>query len=83
MAPSAASCSIPGTDCADDAGEFLEAQDRFAQVHIAPADTAMERRLEGALGRKVTINGNAFAAHTRHHRRPMVVIAEQLSVIKR
>lgn len=70
---------LPAADCAEDSGEFADRADRFTQVQLASPDRATERALRRAVGRRVTVRGTAIAAHTRHHRRPVVLTVESWS----
>ncbi len=71
---------LPGPVCIDDGGEFANPADRFGRVHVSAVNDRLLRRLRRALGRTVTVRGEGFAAHTRHHRAPLVLIADQITV---
>ena len=71
---------LPSPDCADDGGDYADATEKFTQVQVASVDPRIHKALKRAAGSKVTVSGTALAAHTRHHRRPVVVMVDQLKV---
>jgi len=70
---------LPKPTCIDDGGEFADPGAQFAQVQVAGTNSATERTLRKSVGRKVEVSGKAFAAHTRHHHRPMVVLVDRVT----
>ena len=71
---------LPSAICVDDGGEFADPAERFTQVHVSATNDKLLRVLRKASGRKVTVTGDGFAAHTRHHHRPLVVLADRITV---
>jgi hypothetical protein len=71
---------LPSPVCVDDGGDFADPAKKFAQVHVSGTNDKMLRALRKAVGRRVTVSGEGFAAHTRHHHRPLVVLADQITV---
>lgn len=71
---------LPSPDCADDGGDYADLAEKFTQVQVASVDPRIHKALKRAGGHKVTVSGTALAAHTRHHRRPVVVMVDQLKV---
>jgi len=43
-----------------------------ARVHVFSSDEALHKRLQGAVGGRLRLKGEAFLAHTVHHRAPVV-----------
>jgi hypothetical protein len=74
---------LPSPTCIDDGGEFADPRAQFALVQVAGSNSKLDGTLQKAVGRKVKVIGKAFAAHTRHHRAPMVVIVDKVSVTGR
>ena len=71
---------LPRAICIDDGGEFADPAERFTQVHVSATNARLFRTLRKLNGRKVIISGEGFAAHTRHHHRPLVIIADRVTV---
>lgn len=59
--------------CIDDGGDFADPGERFSRVHLYTSIDANWRRLRAGIGRRVRVQGSGFAAHTAHHREPLVV----------
>jgi hypothetical protein len=59
--------------CIDDGGEFADRRSEFNQVHVYSLEEGILNQLEKRTGETVHIEGSGFAAHTIHHRRPLVV----------
>ncbi|MFN0191928.1 MAG: DUF4431 domain-containing protein [Aestuariivirga sp.] len=59
--------------CIEDGGEFADPRENFDQVHVYSLNGLMLKMLKRKSGKDVRIEGNGFAAHTIHHRRPLVV----------
>ena len=70
---------LPKRICADD-GEFIERSTRFDRVHVSSMVPALLDVLNAAVGRHVTVRGEAFGAHTGHHRAPLVLFADEVTV---
>ena len=70
---------LPKPMCADD-GEFIDGATRFDRVHVSSSDPALLDLLDAAVGRRITVRGEAFGAHTAHHRAPLVLLASQVTV---
>ena len=70
---------LPRRLCADD-GEFIRPTILFDRVHVSASDEAILGVLKSAVGRTVTVRGQAFGAHTGHHHAPLVLMAEQATV---
>ncbi|MBM3608812.1 MAG: hypothetical protein FJX29_10255 [Alphaproteobacteria bacterium] len=43
-----------------------------ARVHVFSSDGATHKQLQGAVGKSLRLRGEAFVAHTVHHRAPIV-----------
>jgi hypothetical protein len=71
---------LPSAICIDDGGDFADSSQHFTNVHVAGRNAPMIARLKKFVGRAVSVTGNGFAAHTRHHRAPLVVLIDQLEV---
>ena len=69
---------LPKPTCIDDGGEFADPSAQFVQVQVAGTNSATEGELRKSVGRKIKVSGKAFAAHTRHHHRPMVVLVDRV-----
>jgi hypothetical protein len=48
-------------------------------VHLSPNNNEGMLTLRRLVGRKVTVSGEGFASHTRHHHRPLVLIVKKIS----
>ena len=70
---------LPRRLCAND-GEFIDGTTKFDRVHVSSRIPALLDVLNAAVGRRVTIRGEAFGAHTGHHRAPLVLFAEEVTV---
>lgn len=73
---------LPRRMCAND-GEFILPATLFDRVHISASDDAILSVLGAAVGRSVTVRGEAFGAHTGHHHAPLVLFAEQVTVVSK
>ena len=71
---------LPDADCLEDGGEVTDGAERFTQVHVFGTSNNLQRALRSAMGRDVSVQGEGFAAHTRHHRRPLVIAADEVTV---
>ena len=71
---------LPRRLCADDGGEFIGPGDTFDRVQIAASTDAMGKVLSAAIGKKITVRGSAFGAHTGHHHAPLVLFASSVTV---
>jgi len=69
--------------CIDDGGEFADPNVHFSQVQLAAGAPSNWSDLRKSVGRNVKVSGKAFAAHTIHHHRPMVVIIDRLWIERR
>lgn len=65
--------------CADD-GAFIASDTSFDRIHISSHVPAILVRLNAAVGRQVTVHGEAFGGHSGHHRAPLVVFADRVTV---
>jgi hypothetical protein len=70
---------LPARICADD-GEFIDGSTSFDRVQVSSSVPALLKDLSAAVGRRVTVHGEAFGAHTGHHHAPLVIVADQLIV---
>jgi hypothetical protein len=70
---------LPKRLCAND-GEFIGPKTSFDRVHISSYKPALLDVLNAAVGRQVTVQGEAFGAHTGHHRAPLVLFADEVTV---
>jgi len=66
--------------CLDDGGEFADPRYLFSTVQVGANEDALLGVLRAALGRPVTVSGEAFPAHTGHHHAPLVVLADTVTV---
>jgi hypothetical protein len=66
--------------CLDDGGDFADPAERVRFVQVAANAEAVRRRLRAAVGRRVLVSGEAFAAHTGHHHAPLVLFADRVRV---
>ena len=71
---------LPSSACIDDGGDFANPSERFATVHVSARDPALLRALRAARGRRVTVSGEGVASHTGHHRAPLVILADRVTV---
>jgi hypothetical protein len=65
--------------CADD-GETIDGSTKFARVHVSSHVPALLDVLNAAVGRHVTVHGEAFGAETGHHHAPLVLFADEVAV---
>jgi hypothetical protein len=70
---------LAGRVCADD-GEFISSTTRFDRIHLTSSDPALLDLLNAAVGRHVTVHGEAFGAHTGHHRAPLVLLVDKVAI---
>lgn len=70
---------LPSRLCADD-GEFIRPNASFDRVHVGASDDVILSVLKAAIGKTVTVRGEAFGAHTGHHHAPLVLMANQVTV---
>jgi hypothetical protein len=70
---------LPRRACADD-GDFIEASEPFDRVQLSSEDASLIDVLSAAVGRNVTVRGEAFGSHTGHHHAPLVMMVEEVSV---
>lgn len=71
---------LPSRRCADD-GEFIGPNASFDRVQVSASDEAMLGVLKAAVGRTVTVRGEAFGAHTGHHHAALVLVADKATVV--
>lgn|GEM_PF-2479394 len=71
---------LPETACIEDGNEFADPRERVATVHVSARDAALMKALGTAAGRRVTVSGAGFAAHTGHHHAPLVVLADIIAM---
>jgi hypothetical protein len=65
--------------CIDDGGEFADPSEQFREAHISSNDAVLLQALRTSVGRNVGVSGEGFAAHTRHHRAPLVILADSIT----
>lgn len=70
---------LPDRMCAND-GEFIDDNTKFDRVHVSSNTPALLDVLNAAVGRRVTVRGEAFGAHTAHHHAPLVLFAKEVTV---
>ena len=70
---------LPRYICFDD-GEFADGNERFDRVHVHATDKRLAKLLRDAVGRDVTVSGDAMGAHTAYHRAPMVLLVKSVTV---
>ncbi|MCC2976944.1 DUF4431 domain-containing protein [Sphingomonas sp. PL-96] len=70
--------TLPAPACIDDGGDFADPDERFTAVQVAASDPRVRQRLRRAIGTRVTLSGEGFAAHTGHHHLPLVVLVDRL-----
>lgn len=73
--------ALPRDICIDDGGVQADPNERFRVVQVYANSAALRRALRAAVGRRVRIDGEGFAAHTGHHRAPLVIEARGLDVL--
>lgn len=59
--------------CVEDGGQFADPSHHFDNVHVYSADRRVQARFEALNGKRVTLKGSGFPAHTGHHHAPLVV----------
>lgn len=65
--------------CITDGGDFADPDHRFGSVHVVPGD-ATGRLIGMFVGRRVTIAfSDRWAAHTGHHKAPLVAVASAIA----
>jgi hypothetical protein len=70
---------LPERLCANDDG-FIEPSEPFDRVHLSSYVPELQKVLSAAVGRRVTVRGEAFGAQTGHHHAPLVLFAEEITV---
>lgn len=70
--------TLPEPVCIDDGGDFADPDTHFDAVQVAANDPRVRQRLRRAIGTRVTLSGEGFAAHTGHHHLPLVVLVDRL-----
>ena len=70
---------LPRRTCADD-GDNLDSTTMFNRVHVSSLVPALLDVLNAAVGKRVTVHGEAFGAQTGHHHAPLVLFADQVIV---
>ena len=70
---------LPERMCAND-GDFIEPSEWFDRVQLSSEDPGIRILLNSAVGRDITVRGEAFGSHTGHHHAPLVMLVEELSV---
>lgn len=70
---------LPHRICATD-GEFIDGTTQFDRVHVSSNIPALLDVLNAAVGRQVTVRGEGFGAHTAHHRAPLVIFVDEVTV---
>jgi hypothetical protein len=70
---------LPRRMCADD-GEFIKSSTTFDRVQVSSSVPGLLDVLNASVGRPVTVRGEAFGAHTGHHRAPLVLVAQEVTV---
>jgi hypothetical protein len=71
---------LPRAICIDDGGEFANPSERFSELHVSAVNGKLLRGLRRSVGKRITVSGEGFAAHTRHHHRPLVMLADRITV---
>lgn len=71
---------LPYAACIDDGGDFADSEKKFVTVQVSGAQAKLSSVLKAAIGRRVIVEGEGFAAHTGHHHAPLVLIADRVSV---
>jgi hypothetical protein len=69
---------LPRPICANDA-EFIGPETMFDRVHLSSDSSELRAALRAAVGRNVTVTGEAFGAQTGHHHAPLVLFVERLA----
>jgi hypothetical protein len=69
--------------CVDDGGDFADPAATFSEVQVAGTDKTTWRAIEASQGRRIKVSGAAFAAHTIHHHRPLVVLVDKVLPVDR
>jgi hypothetical protein len=71
---------LPPRACVDDGGQFADPNRSFVTVQVGAREDALADVLRAAVGRKVTVSGEGFGAHTGHHHACLVVLADRIKV---
>jgi Domain of unknown function (DUF4431) len=71
---------LPGPACVDDGGQFADPNVSFVTVQASPREDALVDVFRAAVGRRVTVSGEGFGAHTGHHHALLVVLADSITV---
>jgi hypothetical protein len=69
--------SLPKPACINDR-EFDSEHRPFRTIHVWTTDERLRARLHRLVGRTVSITGDGYAAHTAHHRAPLVLDAKSV-----
>ena len=48
------------------------------RVHVFASDEALHKRLQALTGKRITVSGEPFGAHTSHHHAPIVLNVSKL-----
>ena len=69
--------------CIDDGGQFADLNNRFNRVQLFSGNGRLNARLRAAVGHRVRVTGDGFAAQTGHHHADLVVDLRTLNVVGR
>ena len=69
--------------CIDDGGQYAELNNRFNRVQLFSGSGRLNARLRAAVGHRVRITGDGFAAQTGHHHADLMVDLRTLAVVRR
>ena len=69
---------LPRAICADD-GEFIDGTTQIDRVQVSSTVPSLLDELNAAVGRQVTLSGEAFGAQSGHHHAPLVLFADKIT----
>lgn len=72
---------LPSAICIDDGQHLADPHVLFRDVQVYANDAATRRRLSAAVGRRLRVSGEPFAAHTGHHHAPLVMEVRRLTML--
>jgi hypothetical protein len=68
---------LPNPICADD-GFYIDGTRDFDTVHVGSDLARVLRQLNGLVGRRVTVHGEAFGAFSPRHKAPLILMADRV-----
>lgn len=71
---------LPQPICITDGGYFADPAKFFDTVHVYTSRDSIWPVLKASIGKHIEVKGLGFAAHTGHHRAPLVLEANQIVI---